>query len=59
MWSWTISSAMTSKHQSSSTDNSRNGYSRKTFKTEDGQFELNSPRDPESVALMPKNKINF
>ncbi len=33
------------KHQPSSTDNSRNGYSRKTLKTEDGQFQLNSPRD--------------
>lgn len=33
------------KYQSAPADNSRNGYSRKTTKTEDGQFELSSPRD--------------
>lgn len=33
------------KHEKSSSDNSRNGYSSKTVKTEDGQFELSTPRD--------------
>ena len=34
-----------SKHEASSTENSRNGHSSKTLRTEDGQFELNTPRD--------------
>ena len=34
-----------SKHETSSTDNSRNGVTSKTLRTEDGQFELNTPRD--------------
>lgn len=33
------------RHQQSESNNSRNGYSRKTLKIEDGQFELDSPRD--------------
>lgn len=33
------------KHEQSDTDNNRNGYSRKTLQTEDGQFELDTPRD--------------
>jgi putative transposase len=33
------------KHQSSSTDNSRNGYSSKTLITEDGSFDIDIPRD--------------
>jgi putative transposase len=33
------------KHAQSDTDNSRNGYSSKTLQTEDGQFELATPRD--------------
>lgn len=33
------------KHQQSDTDNSRNGYTRKTLQTEAGQFELDTPRD--------------
>jgi transposase-like protein len=33
------------RHQQSESSNSRNGYSRKTLKTEDGQFELDTPRD--------------
>ncbi len=33
------------RHAPSTSDNSRNGYSSKTLKTEDGQFELNTPRD--------------
>lgn len=34
-----------SKHEKANTDNSRNGYSVKTVQTEEGQFELNTPRD--------------
>ncbi len=34
-----------SKHETSGSDNSRNGVTRKTLRTEDGQFELNTPRD--------------
>jgi len=34
-----------SKHETSNTDNSRNGFTSKTLRTEDGQFELNTPRD--------------
>jgi len=33
------------KHQPSSADNSRNGYSSKTLITEDGSFEIDIPRD--------------
>lgn len=33
------------KHAQSDTDNSRNGYCSKTLQTEDGQFELATPRD--------------
>jgi putative transposase len=33
------------KHQPSSVDNSRNGYSSKTLITEDGSFEVDIPRD--------------
>lgn len=34
-----------SKHEKTSNDNSRNGFSSKTLQTEDGQFELSTPRD--------------
>ncbi|HBQ40387.1 MAG TPA: IS256 family transposase [Halieaceae bacterium] len=34
-----------SKHEQSDTGNSRNGHTSKTLKTEDGQFELETPRD--------------
>jgi len=34
-----------SKHEKANTDNNRNGYSSKTIQTEDGQFELDTPRD--------------
>lgn len=34
-------------HQASDNTNCRNGYTRKSLKTEDGQFELNTPRDRE------------
>jgi len=33
------------KHEQSDADNSRNGYTSKTLQTEDGQFELDTPRD--------------
>jgi transposase-like protein len=33
------------KHSPSSGDNNRNGYTSKTLQTEDGQFELDTPRD--------------
>ncbi len=33
------------KHETSSVSNSRNDYSSKTIQTEDGQFELKTPRD--------------
>jgi len=33
------------KHKKTSTQNSRNGYSTKTLQTEEGQFELKTPRD--------------
>ena len=33
------------KHEQSNTQNSRNGYSSKTLQTEEGQFELKTPRD--------------
>lgn len=36
------------KHQSSDNGNSRNGYSSKTLMTEDGQFEVDIPRDRDS-----------
>jgi len=33
------------RHEQAGTDNHRNGYTRKTLQTEDGQFELETPRD--------------
>lgn len=33
------------KHEITDSSNSRNGYTRKTIQTEDGQFEIDSPRD--------------
>ena len=33
------------RHEQSDTDNSRNGYTSKTLQTEEGQFELETPRD--------------
>ncbi len=33
------------KHNASGLENSRNGYSSKTLRTEEGQFEINVPRD--------------
>jgi len=34
-----------SKHQPSDAENSRNGYTSKLLKTEDGQFDISTPRD--------------
>lgn len=50
------------KHDTSVSDNSRNGYTRKTLRTEDGQFELNTPRDRLSEfepQLVKKNQSRF
>ena len=50
------------KHQESTTDNYRNGFSRKTLKTEDGQFEVNIPRDRQSEfepQLIKKHQTRF
>jgi len=33
------------RHEQSDSDNNRNGYTTKTLKTEDGQFEVDTPRD--------------
>ena len=33
------------KHEQSKADNNRNGHTSKTLQTEDGQFELDTPRD--------------
>lgn len=51
-----------SKHEQSSSENSRNGYSSKTVKTEDGQFELSTPRDREGSfqpQLVKKHQTRF
>jgi len=34
-----------SKNEKSSSGNNRNGFTSKTLKTEDGQFEVDTPRD--------------
>jgi putative transposase len=50
------------KHEISSTANSRNGYSSKTIQTEDGQFELKTPRDRNNdfePALVKKKQRRF
>ena len=50
------------KYQQSDTENSRNGFSRKTLKTEDGQFEVNIPRDRDSSfepQLVGKHQTRF
>ena len=33
------------KHEKTEADNSRNGYTRKTLQTEEGQFDIDTPRD--------------
>ncbi len=50
------------KHAQSPSDNSRNGYTAKTLKTEDGQFALNTPRDREGSfepQLVKKHQTRF
>lgn len=50
------------KHESSHTNNTRNGYTRKTLRTEDGQFELDTPRDRQGEfepELVKKNQTRF
>lgn len=50
------------KHEKSSIDNSRNGYTSKQLRTEDGQFELNTPRDREGSfepKLVKKQQTRF
>lgn len=37
------------RHQQSNQNNSRNGYSSKTIRTEDGEVVLDAPRDHEST----------
>lgn len=50
------------KHQKSATANSRNGHTTKTLKTEDGEFQLNTPRDREGSfepQLVKKHQTRF
>lgn len=50
------------RHQASDNANSRNGYTSKTLKTEDGQFELSTPRDREGSfepQLVKKGQTRF
>lgn len=50
------------KHHPSDSSNSRNGYSSKTIRTEDGQFELDTPRDREGSfepQLVKKQQTRF
>jgi putative transposase len=51
-----------SKHERTSGGNSRNGYTSKTLQTEEGQFELNTPRDRNGEfepELVKKNQRRF
>jgi putative transposase len=51
-----------SKHEQFSTDNRRHGVMRKTLSTEDGQFELDTPRDREGnfePQLVKKHQTRF
>lgn len=50
------------KHRTSTSSNSRNGKSRKQIKTEDGQFELDTPRDRDGSfepKLVKKHQSRF
>ena len=50
------------KHEQSSSGNSRNGVTRKTVRTEDGQFELDTPRDRQGdfePRLVKKHQTRF
>lgn len=51
-----------SKHEKSSGENSRNGSTSKTLRTEDGQFELDTPRDRQGdfePQLVKKHQTRF
>ena len=50
------------RHGKSPSDNSRNGYSSKTLRTEDGQFEIDAPRDRDgsfAPKLVKKQQTRF
>ena len=50
------------KNERSDSDNSRNGYSSKTIRTDDGQFELDTPRDRQGSfepQLVKKNQTRL
>ena len=50
------------KHEKTNVSNSRNGFTRKTLQTKDGQFELNTPRDRDGSfepELVKKNQRRF
>lgn len=50
------------KHQKSTSANSRNGHTTKTLKTEDGEFQLNTPRDRDGSfepQLVKKHQTRF
>ena len=50
------------KHQTSDNSNNRNGYSNKTLITEDGQFQVDVPRDRESTfepQIVKKQQTRF
>lgn len=50
------------KNEQSASTNSRNGYSSKSIKTEDGQFELSTPRDRKGSfdpQLVKKHQTRF
>ena len=51
-----------SRHEQSNKDNYRNGYSSKTIRTEDGEVDLDAPRDRDSSfepQLVKKNQTRF
>ena len=51
-----------SRHESSTSNNYRNGYSPKTIRTEDGEVDLDTPRDRNSSfepQLVKKNQTRF
>ena len=45
------------KHQISDGANSRNCYSNKVFKTEEGEFKIDVPRDRDSRETQLQNKV--
>ena len=50
------------RHGKSPSDNNRNGYSSKTLRTEDGQFEIDAPRDRDGSfepQLVKKQQTRF